>query len=236
MAALALHDRLFTPRFEQVRASWLERALELTEPATQLFPHRVYPETGALADGSRATSQVIVQRFLPWVDPELARAQYRTFRELFVTTRFGLPAVQEYPAGAEGPGDVDSGPLLFGVSASSSVVSIGAALLHGDRALAEPLVTAGEFLGFPYHYDGKKTYAFGLLPVSDAFLLWSKLAYAEAPPDFVGAGEAEPFPPVVTPSWRRALHVVSALFVLPLLLGPLLRYLRKRRLERELAG
>jgi hypothetical protein len=82
----------------------------------------------------------MIQRFWPLVDPAGAPASYARFRELFVTTQYGVVGVREFPPGVGGRGDVDSGPLVAGLSASATTVAIGAATVNGDRALAATLV------------------------------------------------------------------------------------------------
>jgi hypothetical protein len=204
MAALRLHDHLFAPQYEATRAAWVAAARERLDPATGLLPHRVDAVNGQPLEGARGSSQSIIARFLPEVDPVWGAEQYARFRAEFVTTVGGLPGVREYPLGQEGAGDVDSGPLLAGVSLSATVVTLGAALAWGDRALADPVRHAGEFLGLPITWGGAKRYALGQLPVGDAFLVWAKTARP-----WTGAPGAGSLPPVVAPWWRLPIHALG---------------------------
>ncbi|MGX7673549.1 hypothetical protein [Plantactinospora sp. DSM 117369] len=185
VASLRLHDTLLPARFGGTVDRWLAGVRQRLDPATGLLPHRVDPATGAPAEGARATSQSMILRFLVDVDPGFAREQYLGFRDRFVATPLGLgPAVREYPAGTSGPGDVDSGPLLLGVSLSATVVTLGAAQVQGDAALAGALANYGELAGVPLETPWSKRYAFGAVPIGDAFLAWSKTArpwVAESP-------------------------------------------------------
>src|SRR5207248_2280587 len=114
------------------------------------LPHRVDPDTGDPVEVARGSSQSIILRFLIEVDPDFARAQYLRFRDRYVVSPLGLgPAVREYPDGMAGPADVDSGPLPLGVSLSATVVTIGAAQVHGDVQLAAALANYGELAGLP---------------------------------------------------------------------------------------
>jgi hypothetical protein len=123
--------------------------------------------------GARGTSQTIIHRFLLEIDPGFARAQYEVYREKFVT---GLgPAIREFPKGTDGSGDVDSGPLVFGVSLSATTVGFGAARVQHD-SLAGVLGREGELLGVPVAGAHTKRYALGLVPIGDAFLVWSATA------------------------------------------------------------
>ena len=137
IAALRLHDSLLPARFDGTVARWLDGVRQRLDPATGLLPHRVDPVTGAPAEVARGTSQSVIHRFLPEIDPAFAREQYLRFRDSFVVSPLRLgPAVREYPLGTDGAGDVDSGPLLLGVSLSATVVTLGAAGVFGFMAVA----------------------------------------------------------------------------------------------------
>ena len=177
IASLRLHDALLPPRYTATVARWLAGAKQRLDPATGLLPHRCDAATGAPIEGARGSSQSMIQRFLVDIDPAFARDQYLRFRTLFRSAPLGLgPAIREYPAGTDGPGDVDSGPLLLGVSLSATVVALGAARAQGDGRLAGALANYGDLAGLPVDTPWTRRYAFGVLPAGDAFLAWSKSA------------------------------------------------------------
>ena len=177
IASLGLHDILLPARFAGTVERWLGGVRQRLDPRTGLLPHRVDVDTGDPVEMARGSSQSVIQRFLVDIDPAFAGEQYLRFRDRYVVRPLGLgPAVREYPDGVDGPADVDSGPLPLGVSVSSTVVTIGAAQVHGDAPLAEALASYGELAGLPVDTPWTKRYAFGLLPVGDAFLAWSKTA------------------------------------------------------------
>jgi hypothetical protein len=167
IASLRLYDELMAPRFGQTTARWVAAVKTRLDPATGLMPHQVTPAM----TGARATSQSIIQRFLVEIDPTFARAQYEIFRDRFLA---GV-GVREYPKGVGGHGDVDSGPLILGISLSATVVTMGAARVEHDP-LADRLAREGELLGLPLTGLKTKRYALGLLPIGDAFLAWSAAA------------------------------------------------------------
>ncbi|MGS2807171.1 hypothetical protein [Nocardia sp. MW-W600-9] len=176
IASLRLHDRLFGERFGAVTTRWLASARAHLDPATGLLPHEVAPD-GTQLDGARATSQTVILRFLPELDADFARSQYRLFRDQFLSYPGGFgPALREYPRGVDKAGDVDSGPLVAGISLSATVVGLGAARVNGDRELAAAIGSEGELLGLPMDLPGSKRYAFGAVPIGDAFVVWSSTA------------------------------------------------------------
>ncbi|MDG4829073.1 hypothetical protein O7627_07100 [Solwaraspora sp. WMMD1047] len=223
MAALRLHDALLPPRFTGTVQRWLVDVRDRLDPATGLLPHRVEPSTGTPAEVARGTSQSIIHRFLPEVDAAFAHEQYLRFRDRFVVSPLGLgPAVREYPVGTDGPADVDSGPLLLGVSLSATVVTLGAAQVHGDHRLAGALANYGEFVGFPVDTPRTRRYALGLLPIGDTFLAWSKTARPWL---------ATPPAPPAERSWTWRLPLLAVLLSIALLpwLPSSVRWLRRRR-------
>jgi hypothetical protein len=204
VAAVRLCDVLLPARFAHTIERWLRAARERLDPATGLLPHRADPLTGEPLEGARGSSQSIIARFLSEVDPDWGREQYMGFRRQFVDAPLGVAGVREYPHGSQGVGDVDSGPLLLGISLSASAVTLGAALVREDQALAEPLLHASEAFGLPIGWGGSKRYLFGAVPVGDAFLVWAKTAlpWCDVPIPAPGL-------PVVSWWWRLPAHILS---------------------------
>lgn len=157
--------------------TWRDRIRQQLDPATGLLPHRVDAE-GLLVDGARGSSQSIIQTFMPDVDASLDgavdREQWRRFTDQFVDRQAGLTGVREHPRGSDGAGDVDSGPLILGVSASASAVTLAAARRVGDDDLAIALDREAELLGLPWALGERRFYAAGRLPVGDAFIAFAR--------------------------------------------------------------
>jgi hypothetical protein len=177
IAALALADDLGGVAAHQgLVGRWLAAAKPRRDPDTGLLPHRVDPDTGFPVEGARGSSQALLLRFLHEVDPAGAARDWAVFRDRFASTVPGAPGFREHPRGLGGAGDVDSGPLVLGLSASTSVVALGGAVLFGDRAVARALTGLAEATGMAVEYRGQRRYLGGALPVGDAFLAWSLAA------------------------------------------------------------
>ena len=127
-------------------------------------------------DVARGSSQAIIQAFLPDIDPVRAAREWRVFKEQFVVSELGLVGVREYPRGVADDGDVDSGPLVAGVSASASAVTLAAARRNGDLELAKVLDREADLLGLPLPMGSGAAFALGLMPVGDAFVAWARSA------------------------------------------------------------
>ncbi len=172
LAALALHDRLFEPKYTAVIADWMNRIKGVLDEKTGLIPHSfsLFDNKGLEVRGS---SLSLMLSFLPNIDPIFAKNQYKIYKNLFVETKLGLPAVREYPIGVEGGGDIDSGPVIWNVGGSASIVGIRAAIKNQDYERAKSLRNSIEAFAFSTHFQGEKKYLFGQLPVIDAFMAWS---------------------------------------------------------------
>jgi hypothetical protein len=175
---------LAEPRWVDIVRAWRDRVRGATDPATGLLPHRV-DDTGRALEGPRGSSQSVIQAFWPelglWVDGQRDTTAWVAFRRTFVVEEAGLVGVREYPRGSAGAGDVDSGPLVLGVSASASTVTLAAARVVGDTELAADLDREAELLGLPMRWGDERRYALGLLPVGDAFLAWARTRAAGPP-------------------------------------------------------
>jgi hypothetical protein len=83
--------------------------------------------------------------FLTFVDPALARDQFDRLFDGFGA--FGGLAVREWPVGVDRPGDVDSGPLVFGLSASATGFAMAGPALGNDEGVARKLRLTAETVG-----------------------------------------------------------------------------------------
>lgn len=173
IAAIALGAETIGYDAEPLIQRWLAGTEQRRDPATGLLPHRVDPRTGAPVEGARGSSQAMLLRFLHEVAPIRARRDWDAFWRQFRSTMPGVPGIREYPRGTAGPADVDSGPLIFGLSASASVVAIGDAVIYGDRPAARDLTGIAEAVGGAVYWRGERGYLAGQVPVGDAFLAWS---------------------------------------------------------------
>jgi hypothetical protein len=207
MAALRLRDHLAgEDRYAALFRLWMTEVRARLDPATGLIPHRVDPVTGHPVEGARGTSQTLLLRFLFEIDPEWAAADYTVFRELFASEHAMLPGVREYPRGNRSPGDVDSGPLIFGLSASASTVALAGSILAQDTATADALTGFAEATGMAVEWRGKRRYLGGVLPVGDAFLMWA-LTTVPTVPDRIPAAPTT----TVSPWWRVPWYALTLL-------------------------
>jgi len=222
-AVLRSCGTLLDPRYTRTAQAWLRAALARADPATGLIPHH------AGSTLPRGESAALMVRFVHEIDTAAAAAQYAAYERTFATRFAGLlPAAREFPRGVSGEGDVDSGPLILGVSAPASVVGIAAARITGHPAAAADLRASPEVLGAPLQWGGRRTYAFGELPVGEAFLAWATVVRPwNQPPSPLSPGS--PFA-----GWRTVWVLLWGL-VLALSLARLAGLPRRRRKAKHAA-
>ncbi|MEV4414699.1 hypothetical protein [Catellatospora sp. NPDC049609] len=208
LAAVRLAGTLTGTDRSALVARWTKAADTRRDVATGLLPHTVDAVTGEPTSGARATSQVIILRFLRDLDPGRGAGDWIAFRDRFASDVPGLPGVREHPTGEDLPGDVDSGPLFHGLSASASAVALGDAVLYGDRPAAAALTGLAEGAGLAVQWDGTRRYLGGALPVGDAFLAWS-LAARPWTGDNLTAATGPSW------TWRLPWYAVLALLLAP---------------------
>ncbi|TXF89947.1 hypothetical protein FUA23_08290 [Neolewinella aurantiaca] len=202
IASLASYDRYFdTLRYQPLIEGWLAKVKKALDPATGLIPHVVYE--GAPPQGARGSSQSLMLSLLPEIDSAFAAEQFALYQQYFVGQRLGLPGIREYPKGMEGTGDIDSGPVIWGIGGAASVVGQRAAYVNGDYELYKGLRNSIEAFGFGFTWFGKKRYVFGQLPIADAFIAWSN-SVEKTPAD---APSSVPWP----------IHLVSLVLLLLIL-------------------
>ena len=201
LAALSLYDQILEPRFRTVKEAWLSRIKRTTLPGYELIPHDFDLENGTSREGARGSSQCLMLVFLPEIDSVFATHQYQNFRKHFLAYRLGLPGIREYPMGVSGTGDIDSGPVVFGMGGAATITGIKAALQFNDWNLAMALRNGAELLLLPQQSASEKTYLFGKLPILDAFLAWSQTGLCAAHRNETGI-------------WRRDFQLISLLILI----------------------
>ena len=130
------HSVLFTDFERAVRST-------LIDPHTGMLASEFTME-GATMDGPEGSSIWFVVSALDVVAPELAEEQYGLARQALGRSVLGLGYSREWPTGAEAFQDVDSGPIIpiLDASTSASGFAIAAARVHDDHRFSAQLSDA----------------------------------------------------------------------------------------------
>lgn len=172
LASLSLHDQLFTPQYQTFLQNKIQQIVKHLDNNTQLIAHSVLPDDGSVKEGPRGSSQSLMLCLLPSIDSALAKHQFKRYKECFLSNRFGLMGIREYPKGVYGSGDIDSGPVILGIGGAASIVGTRAMAANNDWQLYGLMRQNIEALGFPIIKNGQKYYLNGAITVADAFIVW----------------------------------------------------------------
>ncbi len=199
MASLSIHDKIFPEKYKNEINSWLLKVRSRLDPVTMMIPHEADPKTGQSIVGARGSSMCLMLRLLAETDPGFALKQYKLFKSNFVSKTFGLPSVREYPKGQNGNGDIDSGPVIFGVGFAATIVATGTFALFNDDALAEEQYKTVNAFGFSWTSGDQKKYLLGRLPIADAFIALGRATALKQPGTAINP----------EPGWRIKFNLLS---------------------------
>jgi hypothetical protein len=172
VASLQFADKDLKARADSSMRNWISK-VKVHLDSNGLMAHSVDYYTGFSQENARGSSQSLILNFLFEVDSTFARQQFEIYKKKFLTSRFGLPGIREYPVGSIGNGDIDSGPVIFDVGGAASIVGLRTMTLFGERQTAVGLRNSLEAFGFAITSGDQKKYLFGKLPMADVFIAWA---------------------------------------------------------------
>jgi hypothetical protein len=176
IASLKIHDNIIESKYESTIETWVSKVKLHLDPYTGLVPHSVDAFSGEVVEGARGCSISLIVRLLLEIDYNFAYEQFEIYKKYFSISRLGVPAIREYPKGKEGRGDIDSGPVILKVGFAGTIVSIGVFKSFGEFKTANKTSKAMESFGMSYSIKKRKRYVFGMLPIADAFIAWSRVS------------------------------------------------------------
>jgi len=169
IGALALHQRTTGIDHRAVLDGWAARLPALRDAETGLLVQSVAPTSGRVVDGPRGSGTALAAWFLSFADAESSRSLYEAVRGHLRRDLLGFGAVREYPPGIDGRGDIDSGPVVLGVSISATGFTLAGSRIHGDAETFASLWATAYLFGAPVDRDGTRSFALGG-PLGDAMM------------------------------------------------------------------
>ncbi|MFC4372900.1 hypothetical protein ACFO5K_02200 [Nocardia halotolerans] len=168
-AAIAVHGRVTGADHSTVIAHWAQRVRAVQiDHDTGLIIQRMGID-GRAHDAPRASGTGLAAYFAGFADralaEELASGLFDQEREIL-----GFSAIDEYGRGHSGPGDMDSGPLILGISVSATGFALAPARAFGHRELFTRLYRTTDLFGLPVHSGTRSRFATGGV-IGNALLL-----------------------------------------------------------------
>jgi len=167
-AAIAVHGRATGTDHSRVLAHWVARVRNRQiDPKSGFVFQRMSANSGRPHDAPRGSGTALAAYFAGFVDRALAE---QLAQALFAHERtfFGFGAIGEYADGYAGSGDVDSGPVLFGVSVAATGFALAPARAFG-RDSFERLYRTTALFGLPTAFENGFWFSSGG-PIGNALL------------------------------------------------------------------
>ncbi|MDB4931007.1 MAG: putative hydrolase [Myxococcaceae bacterium] len=141
-----------------------------TDPASGYLIQSVDPATGRWLSPPRGSGTALSAYFLSFADASLGRELGAAVARHGHRSFAGFGGVAEYPGGSSGAGDVDSGPVVLGVSVSATGFALASARQRGDRAFFRSLYRTASLFGVPVARGTGRPFVAGG-PIGNAILL-----------------------------------------------------------------
>lgn len=147
--AIAVHGRVTGVHHGDVLAHWADgvRRVQI-DPDSGLVIQRLDATTGAPHDAPRASGTGLAAYFAGFADRSVAIGftdallrQERTFA--------GFGGIHEYGPGHDGPGDIDSGPVILGVSVSATGFALAPFRAFHHQAAFTRIYRTTDLFGLP---------------------------------------------------------------------------------------
>lgn len=204
MASISIHDRIFDASYQSDINRWLKDVTTRLDSETNIIPHEVDFQKGSVIQGARGSSTGLILRMLGEINQDFAHEQFELAKSLFLCKTFGLPSMREYPIGTRGLGDIDSGPVIFGVGFAGTIVMIGTLAIHEQQNLSSQFYKTIHAFGFHKTKHNQKKYLYGKLPIADAFIAWGRATALSYSTGEIDKDDS---------NWRAKFHLISVLMI-----------------------
>jgi hypothetical protein len=170
-ASLVMHRRFAGAADDDVIGAMRTHYLrEWRDPRNGLMYQALDGRDGRVRDQARASGTALAACFIELGDPEVGASLFGALRDHVAGSLFGFGYVNEYPEGVSGRGDIDSGPVLFGISPSGTGFAIAACRTFGDRDLFVRLYRTAHLAGAPVSSGDRRRFVTGG-PLGNAIML-----------------------------------------------------------------
>jgi hypothetical protein len=169
-AAIAVHGRATSADHHRVLQHWAERVRAVQiDPKSGFVFQRMGAANAKPHDAPRGSGTGLAAYYAGFVDRGVAELLADgLFRH--EASFFGFDAIREYAEGYDGIGDVDSGPVVLGVSVAATGFALAPARALGRRDTFERIYRTTSLFGLPASFGERRRFCVGG-PFGNALLL-----------------------------------------------------------------
>ena len=154
IASIALNSRARGEPHDMLAHQWAGRCRrKYIDPQSGLLYQAFNSRTDEPYDTPRGSGTTLGLYMLSYMDMNLSRELYEAVEKQLFQTICGFGFMREYPFGQSGAGDIDSGPVIFGLGLSPTGFAISGARIHGSPATFRALYASAHAAGAPLQHD-----------------------------------------------------------------------------------
>ncbi|MFO0755054.1 MAG: hypothetical protein U0359_01065 [Byssovorax sp.] len=160
-AAIAVHARATGGDHQRVINAWAEKVLTVQiDKASGLVIQRMSATDGKPHDAPRGSGTALGAYFAGFADRKVAALLTQgVLRQ--EASFLGFGAIREYAPGHSGKGDVDSGPVLLGVSVSATGFALAPLRAHGHEDAFTRIYRTVDLFGVPFDGGSSRRFLTG---------------------------------------------------------------------------
>ncbi|MEP7119693.1 MAG: hypothetical protein ABJE95_02240, partial [Byssovorax sp.] len=171
IGSIGLHDRATGSDHHALIAAWAADFRDLwIDPRSGMLYQAGDAMEGTPRGPARASHTALAVFALSFAVPELSRDLFTALQRSQHASFVGFGGIREDAPGHDGSSDIDSGPVVLGVSVSATGFTLAGARIHGDRALYTELYRTADLFGAPHDHAESRRFISGG-PLGDAILL-----------------------------------------------------------------
>jgi hypothetical protein len=169
-AAIAVHGRATGVDHQRVLRHWSDRVRAVQiDPNSGLVIQRMGAWNAKAHDAPRGSGTGLAAYYAGFADRGVAELLADGLFK-HESSFWGFSAIREYAEGFRGLGDVDSGPVIFGVSVAATGFALAPARALGRRDVFERIYRTTDLFGLPASFGAKHRFCIGG-PIGNALLL-----------------------------------------------------------------
>ncbi len=183
LSSLLLHARNTGADYSAVAPAGLARfSIAWLDPRSGLLFQSMNPRDGKPADAARASATALAAFLLSYGERAVSGALFAAVRDRCADSFWGFGYLNEHHIGSAAPGfgEIDSGPLIFGISPFATGFALGGARVFDDRRLFVSLYRTAHLVGTPVARDDRRVFVTAG-PLGNAIMLAMLTARSEAP-------------------------------------------------------
>ncbi len=159
--SVGLHAKVTGTDRRALLDAWADRFARCALDGSGYLVQRVKSGSCAPLDAPRGSGTAVAAYFTSFAVPSLSAKLHRAIVSEGRRSLFGFGGVREYARGHSGIGDVNAGPILFGVSVGATGFAIGSARANRDRELYRELYRTAHLFGVPVASSDGESFAVG---------------------------------------------------------------------------